>query len=169
MARLDLRVFIRAAPEQVWSILADFEGQKQWMVDLRKLDIVSETKSGVGTTMEVTSELFGLPVVKDRMMVDSWLPPRLYTVIHLGSFSGSGSFELVPVSGGTEFRWIEEFRPPLGPLGELGFAIAVGPHLRSVFSRSMDNVRRLAEAATASGAEAGWSAGHEGPAAPPRA
>lgn len=153
MARLDLRVSIKATPEQIWPILADFEGQKQWMVDLRKLEIVSETKSGVGTKMEVTSELFGQPVVKDIMLVDYWQPPNIYSVIHLGSFSGTGFFELRPTSDGTDFIWVEEFKPPLGSLGEVGFNLVVGPHLRSVFSRSMENVKRLAEAVAASEAQ----------------
>jgi hypothetical protein len=30
-------------------------------------------------------------------------------------------------------------------LGELGFSLSVGPHLRRIFRRSMENVRRLAE------------------------
>lgn len=151
MARLELRVFIRATPEQVWPILADFEGQKRWMVDLRRLEITSAVNEGVGTRMKVTSELFGLPVVKDEMVVDYWQPPHVYSVIHVGQFSGTGYFELRPTGGGTEFVWVEEFKPPLGALGELGFAVLVGPHLRRVFSRSMENVRRLAEAAAASG------------------
>lgn len=145
MARLELRVHIRATQEQIWPILADFETQERWMVDLRSLEIVSETKTGVGAKMKVTSELFGLPVVKDVMLVDYWQPPSLYCVIHMGQFTGTGYFELRPAAGGTEFIWVEEFRPPLGPLGELGFNLLVGPHLRRVFSRSMSNVKRLAE------------------------
>jgi len=152
MARLELAVSINATPEQIWPILADFEGQKQWMVDLRKLDITSEVGTGIGTRMEVTSELFGLPVVKDVMVVDYWQPPLLYSVIHVGQFSGTGVFELRPAGGMTEFIWVEEFRPPLVPLGELGFKLVVAPHLRSVFLRSMTNVKRLAEAVAASDA-----------------
>lgn len=153
MARLDLRILIDATPEQIWPILADFEGQKRWMVDLRQLDITSDVTAGVGTRMEVTSELFGLPVVKDVMVVDFWQPPRIYSVIHIGRmFSGTGFFELKPAGHATELTWVEEFRPPFGPLGELGFKLGVAPHLRSVFMRSLTNVKRLAEAATASDA-----------------
>ena len=145
MAHLDLRVFIRATPERVWEVLSDLPAQQQWMVDLRRLDIISEQKSGPGTEIDVTSALFGLPVVKDRMVITAWEPPRRYDVKHVGSFSGTGSFLLEPVRGGTVFTWIEDFNPPLGPLGEIGFSVLVGPHLRRVFGRSMDNVRRLAE------------------------
>jgi hypothetical protein len=150
MAHLELRLFIEATPEQIWPILADFEGQKRWMVDLRKLDITSKVKEGVGARMDVTSELFGLPVVKDDMVVDYWKPPYFYSVIHIGQFSGTGYFELKPLEGGrTEFIWVEDFNPPLGRLGEIGFSLMVAPHLRTVFMRSMNNVKRLAEAAAA--------------------
>jgi carbon monoxide dehydrogenase subunit G len=150
MARLELTILIDATPEQVWPVLADFEGQKRWMVDLRKLDITSDVKEGVGARMDVISELFGLPVVKDVMVVDYWQPPRIYSVIHKGHFSGTGYFELKPVGDATELTWVEDFRPPLGALGEVGFKLIVGPHLRRVFMRSLTNVKHLAEAAAAS-------------------
>jgi uncharacterized protein YndB with AHSA1/START domain len=152
MARLDLRIFIRAAPERVWEVLSDLQGQKQWMVDLRRLDITSEQQTGVGAEMDVTSELFGLPLVKDRMIITAWEPPTpesrigRFDVKHVGSFSGTGAFILEPALDGTVFTWIEEFQPPLGRVGEVGFSMSVGPHLSRVFRRSMENVRRLAEA-----------------------
>jgi uncharacterized protein YndB with AHSA1/START domain len=145
MAKLDLRLFIRATPERVWEVLSDLQGQKRWMADLRRIDITSEQQTGVGAEMDVTSELFGLPLVKDRMVITAWEPPYRFDVKHVGSFSGTGSFLLEPVPSGTVFRWVEEFQPPLGRLGEMGFSMVVGPHMRSVFRRSMDNVRRLAE------------------------
>jgi hypothetical protein len=148
MAVLDLRIFIRATPEQVWEVLADLEGQKRWMVDLRRLDITSEQRSGLGTEVDVTSELFGIPLVKDKMLITAWEPPYRFDVKHVGAFTGYGSFMLEPVADGTVFTWIEEFKPPLWKLGELGFSLVVGPHLRSVFRRSMDNVRKLSEAGT---------------------
>ena len=69
MAKLDLRLFIRATPERVWEVISDLQGQKRWMADLRSLDITTERQAGTGTEMDVTSELFGLPLVKDKMIV----------------------------------------------------------------------------------------------------
>ena len=42
MARLELRMFIRATPQRVWDVISDLDGQARWMVDVRSLDIVSE-------------------------------------------------------------------------------------------------------------------------------
>jgi hypothetical protein len=148
MAVLDVRCFIRAAPEDIWPVIADLAGQADWMVDVRSLRITSDVQQGEGAVLEVRSELFGLPLVHDVMEVTSWQPPLEYGVVHRGQFSGSGVFRLEPVPGGTVFVWREDFKPPLGPVGELGFRWLVEPHLRRVFGRSMDNVRRLAESRT---------------------
>ncbi len=146
MAHLEMRKFVAAPPEAVWSVLADLEHQAAWMVDVRSLTIVTEQKQGVGAVMRVTSELFGLPIVKDVMAITAWEPPRRMDVEHRGQFHGTGSFLLEATHNGTTFIWIEDFVPPLGPLGELVFALIVRPHLRRVFARSMENVRQLAEA-----------------------
>jgi hypothetical protein len=145
VARLDIRTFIAAPPETVWDVISDLERQRDWMVDLRSLDIVSEQPSGLGAILHVTSELFGLPVVKDVMTITAWEPPYRMDVLHSGQFHGTGSFLLERVDNGAIFTWIEDFEPPLGPLGEAGFTLVVRPHLMRVFARSIANVKRIAE------------------------
>ena len=147
MAHIEVRKFIAASPESVWTVLADLEHQAAWMVDVRSLEIVTAEKQGVGAVMRVTSELFGLPIVKDVMAITVWEPPYRLAVAHRGQFHGTGEFLLERTDGGTIFTWVEDFRPPLGKFGELGFAVVVGPHLKRVFARSMENIRRLAEEA----------------------
>lgn len=145
MAHLELDRFIAAPPEAVWDVLADLERQGDWMVDVRSLEIVTPEKQGAGAVLHVTSELFGLPVVKDVMAITRWEPPRRMDVEHRGQFHGTGSFLLERCENGTIFAWIEDFHAPLGVLGEIAFTLVVAPHLRRVFGRSMENVRRLAE------------------------
>lgn len=146
MARLRLGVFIRASPERVWEVAADLPRQGDWMADVHELRVTGDKREGAGAVVEVRSRLFGLPLVRDVMEVETWDPPRELSVRHRGRFSGSGRFLLRPAGEGTVFLWDEEFRPPLGPLGEFAFALVVGPHLRRVFGRSLENLRRLAEA-----------------------
>jgi len=145
MAELELRLFIRATPERIWSILSDLEGQVRWMIDLHRLEITGEKQTGVGTVVKATTKLFGLPIVKDIMEITVWDEPRELAVLHRGQFTGTGQFRLEAVPGGSVFSWYEQLEPPLGALGELGFRWVLGPHLRRVFSRSMENVRQLAE------------------------
>ena len=145
MAKLDVSVFIRATPERVWDVIADLPAQASWMVDVRRLEVISELQTGAGTVLQVTSDLFGLPVVHDTMRITTWQPPVRYDVEHGGQFTGPGAFILEPAPGGTVFRWLEDFKPPLGPLGELGFKLIVGPYMRHVFGRSLANLRHIAE------------------------
>jgi hypothetical protein len=154
MARIDVRSFIRATPERVWEVVSDLERHGDWMVDVRMLEVISEAKSGIGVVVDVRSELFGLPLLRDVMEVVTWRPPRELAVLHRGQFSGAGRFLLEPVRGGTVLVWQEDVDPPLGLLGELAFALVVGPYLRRVFSRSMDKLRLLAEAEEAKPAPA---------------
>ena len=146
MAHLEVRKFIGASPEAVWAVLADLEHQAAWMVDVRRLKVVTEQKQGIGAVMHVTSELFGLPVVRDVMAITAWEPGRRMDVEHRGQFHGSGSFLLERRHDGTTLIWSEDFAPPLGFFGEAVFALVIRPHLRRVFARSLENVRRLAEA-----------------------
>jgi hypothetical protein len=147
MATVEVRAFIQATPERVWQIIADLEGQKHWMVDVSSLEIVGEKRSGAGAVLELTSRLFGLPVVKDIMEVTTWDPPRELGVVHRGQFSGSGAFRLEPQGCGTLFTWWEDFKAPLGELGELGHSWIIKPHLERVFSRSLANLKWIAERA----------------------
>ena len=152
MAHFEIRTFIPASAAAVWAVLEDLERHGEWMVDIRELAVVSEQKRGVGTVIQATSAVFGLPVVKDLIEVTAWEPGRRMDVRRETPAAGFGkvalrgtaSFVLDRVHNGTILTWIEDFRAPLGPLGEAGFAVAVRPHMRRVFGRSLGNVRRLA-------------------------
>lgn len=147
MATIDVRAFMRATPQRVWQVASDLAAQAAWMEDVRRLEVLGEPQSGVGAKVRLTSDLFGLPVVREEMEVTAWEPPRRLAVVHRGrGFSGSGAFSLQPLYSGTEFIWQEELRPALGPLGELAFRLFVAPSLRRSFGRSLDNLRRLVEA-----------------------
>jgi uncharacterized protein YndB with AHSA1/START domain len=151
MAGLDIRTFIRAPPERVWQIISDLPAQAKWMVDVRHLEIVGDARAGPGTVIKLTSDVLKLPVVHDTMTIEAWSPPYRYDVSHvfdlgrLGNVQGSGAFILEPAPGGTVFTWQEELRPPLGPVGELGWKFVLKSHLTRQFARSMDNVRKMAE------------------------
>jgi hypothetical protein len=115
------------------------------MADVRSLAIDGDQKSGTGTVLRVTSELFGLPVLKDVMEITTWDPPRELGVLHRGMFSGTGVFRLESREGGTLFIWREDFKPPLGRLGELAHSLVVRPHLERVFRQSLANLKWIAE------------------------
>jgi uncharacterized protein YndB with AHSA1/START domain len=146
MAGIELSVFIRAPLERVWDIISDLDTQERWMEDVHSLEVVYRPTGGPGAVIKVTTSLFGVPLLHDVMVITRLEPPRLLEVVHCGEFSGSGAFRLEPAEGGTTFIWEETFVPPLGQLGEMTVERVIEPHLRQVWGRSMENVRRLAEA-----------------------
>ena len=146
MVEIEIRQFIRATPQRVWDVISDIGGQGRWMEDVHRLEVVGETKSGAGTVLDVQTKLFGLPFIHDVMEIVAWQEPHEISVVHRGAFTGTASFLLSEAPGGTIFLWREQFQPPLGLLGRLGFTLAVRDHLTRVWGRSMDNVRKLAEA-----------------------
>jgi hypothetical protein len=145
LAYLEISRFMNAPIHTVWDVLGDLDGQADWMADVRSLQIVSEQRAGIGAVMRVRSELFGLPVIRDVMTVTAWDPPHQMDVVHHGMFHGTGRFVLRSAGAGTMFVWVEDFRPPLGLLGEIAFALIVRPHLRRVFGRSLDALQRIVE------------------------
>ena len=118
--QINIRIKIKAPIEKVWTAIADWESQGNWMLQTR-VWVTSEIRSGVGTSI---SALTG-PLVKsgfkfgllDKMVVTNWQPPYLCEVDHVGTIiKGSGKFELTDLSKGqvteTNFDWSETINVP---------------------------------------------------------
>jgi uncharacterized protein YndB with AHSA1/START domain len=142
---IELRTFIRAPRERVWDLISDLDSQEHWMEDVSRLEVVYRPGEGPGAVLKLTSRLFGIPLLKDVLVTTRLEPPHLLEIVHCGQFTGSGAFRLEDGDGGTTFIWEEKFQPPLGRVGDIVADKLIGPHLRRVWGRSMDNVRRLAE------------------------
>lgn len=111
---------INAPAEKVWSAIADWQGQSEWMLQTKVL-LTSKESAGVGVTIEAfTGPLHRLyPRFKwlgitDLMRVTLWEPPHRCDVIHYGKIiKGSGTFEVIPISADrSQFNWSEEILAP---------------------------------------------------------
>jgi uncharacterized protein YndB with AHSA1/START domain len=145
MARIQLDLEIDAPIQRVWDLITDLDSQERWMEDVHTLEVIYRTSALEGSVLKVTSKLFGLPLLHDVMVITKVEPPHTLEIIHAGQFSGSGAFRLTQSGGLTRFTWVEEFDPPLGSLGDIAAERVVSPHLQSVWTKSMQNVKRLAE------------------------
>src|SRR5580765_1632322 len=97
MARVVLRILIHAAPEAIWPLISDLTGQERWMEDVRSLTVRGDGPGGNCTIVDVTSEIFRLPVVHDVIEISTWDPPRELGVLHRGQFTGQAYFRLEAV------------------------------------------------------------------------
>jgi hypothetical protein len=115
-----ISTLINAPAEKVWSSIADWESQGEWMLQTT-VKRTSEISEGVGVRIEAfTGPLYRLyPRFKflgllDLMEVTTWEPPHRCDVVHYGKIlKGSGTFEVVALdSNHTTFHWSEEVIAP---------------------------------------------------------
>jgi hypothetical protein len=146
MAFFRVLVHIDAAPERVWGLLGDWERSAQWMVDATTVRVLSERRTGIGTSIEAVTRIAGVPIT-DVMDVVAWEEPRVIAVQHKGwPIRGLAWFEIRPdPAGGSWFEWAEELDPPLGPLGEIG-GVLLKPAIERVLRKSARKLKELAEA-----------------------
>ncbi|MBY5163088.1 SRPBCC family protein [Salsipaludibacter albus] len=142
--RLEVERHVAAPIDVVWGVLVDWERQSDWMLDAKRVEVVTPEREGHGVTIHVPTSLLGLPVL-DVMRVTGWDPPHRLEATHLGRvIRGVGAFELSDEAGGTRLSWWEEVEAPLGALGEFGAGLAL-PVLRRIFSTSLRRLAALAE------------------------
>lgn len=143
--RVEVCRYVFAPPEIVWAVLTDWERQADWMVDARSVTVTSGHREGTGVRIVCPTNVLGF-TVRDEMEVTEWVAGERLTVEHLGSLiTGTGTFELEPTPVGTRIVWWEEIDPPLGVVGELGARLVVHPYVEHLFSRSLENLKRLCE------------------------
>jgi carbon monoxide dehydrogenase subunit G len=135
---------IRATPERIWDVLADWERQADWMPDVVWMRVEGERRA-LGARVQVRTRVLGIPATTDVLEVEVWEPPRRLRVSHRGFVTGWGEWRLEGTGdGGTRFVWDEQLRLPFGAAGELGLRL-YGPIQRAMARRSLGNLADLVE------------------------
>ena len=142
---LSISLDIPASQDRVWSKIADWRSQGEWMLQT-KVWVTSEKVEGIGTSIAAfTGPLhFLYPRFKsfgllDLMVVTQWQPPHRCDVDHVGKvLKGSGSFQLSELSPTrTRFDWSETIAAPkaafllIAPFLYLGVRISLARFARS--------------------------------------
>ncbi|RCK68637.1 SRPBCC family protein [Desertihabitans brevis] len=142
--RLQVEHHSPARPEQLWSVLSDWEGQHRW-IPLTSVRVLEGDGSQVGDLVEAVSRpgwgerRRGLV---DRMRVTRTVPGYLLEVEHLGPFfRGLGRFTLVSDGQGTRITSLEEVS---GPAPAVALAPLSGPALRVGLRGSLRSLSELA-------------------------
>jgi carbon monoxide dehydrogenase subunit G len=134
-------VVLPTTPSAAWSILMDWERQADWMLDADRVEVVSDHREGVGVRLAVRTRIGGIPAFTEPMEVTAWEPPRRLAIRHGSVVAGSGTWTLVPVTGGTRFTWHEDVRLRVPVVGDLA-ARAYRPVMSRLMARAMDGLRR---------------------------
>ncbi|MGZ5296391.1 MAG: SRPBCC family protein [Actinomycetota bacterium] len=133
-------IVLPTTPEEAWEVLVDWERQADWMLDADRVEVVSTAREGVGVRLAVKTRLFGVPAFTEPMEVTAWDPPRRLEIQHGSLVAGKGVWELVPVNGGTLFRWSEDIRLRVPLMGELT-ALLYRPVMRTLMGRAQRSLR----------------------------
>ncbi len=146
---LRMLVVVDAPIEETWAVVADVPLQTEWMVEMKRVRLVTPGPLAVGTRGEATVRIFGIPVT-DPVEVVELEPPTRYAIRHEGLFTGGGLITLEPGADGstTIVRWEETLVAPLLP--EIAGAIT-GPVLRTIFQADLHRLKRLVETGSADG------------------
>lgn len=131
---------IDAPPDIVWADVSHMESHAEWMADAEGIDVVSTTRSGVGTVLKVPTRIGPFRTV-DWIIVTEWIEGRSIRVVHVGLVSGEGEFRIEPKGDATLFLWDEDLKLPLLLGGPIGGLIA-RPIIAGIWR---GNLRRLAE------------------------
>lgn len=143
MAWITQHVDIDAPLSTVWRAASDLATHDRWMADAESIVFLSETRSGVGTVMQVRTVVGPLRTT-DIMEVTEWDEPNAIGVRHEGLITGEGRFSLSPMAGGTRFTWTEELHFPLW-LGGPVTAFFAKPVLGLIWSRNLRGLKALLE------------------------
>ncbi|OQO90235.1 SRPBCC family protein [Saccharomonospora piscinae] len=144
MSDLAVSVEVAAPAGTTWLALTDWERQSEWILGTT-VRVVAGNGRSVGSRLEAFTGVGGIGVT-DTMEITSWEPPVRCTVRHLGKIvRGTGGFH-VHARGPQRsvFVWAEEFTPPFGPVGRLGWLL-VRPAFTLALRRSMRTFARFAE------------------------
>jgi hypothetical protein len=124
---------------RLWDALADLEGHREWMTDVRRLRFLTEQRSGVGTKYEIT---VGRLRVRDRIEVKAWDRPRELAITHrIGPARGEGRFLLAADGAGTRLEWQARFEVPWWAGGRLTERLGV-PSTRRLLTRNLGSLRQ---------------------------
>jgi hypothetical protein len=134
-------IVLPASLDGAWSVLVDWERQADWMLDADRVEVVSRDREGVGVRLAVRTRLFGVAAFNEPMEVTVWEPPRRLVIRHGSIVEGTGVWDLVPLDGGTGFRWSEDIRLRVPVIGELA-ARAYRPVMRALMGRAQRSLRQ---------------------------
>lgn len=144
MAKITQHVDITAPLADVWQAVSDLATHDRWMADAESIVFLSDTRSGVGTVMQVRT-VVGPFRTTDVMEVTEWEDGRAIGVSHAGLVKGSGRFTLAPVAGATRFTWTEELTFPAW-LGGRVTAFLAKPVLGLIWRRNLVGLKTRLEA-----------------------
>ena len=135
---------VEAPIEAVWDVVADVDGQPEWMTEMSDLRMLTDPPLGVGSRGEATVTVAGISTT-DPVTISVFEPPRRFGILHEGRIRGDGLIALASRAAGgpTIVEWEERLFPPVFPY--VGAAV-MRPVLRRIFRGDLVRLAALVAA-----------------------
>jgi carbon monoxide dehydrogenase subunit G len=113
MVRLWATMRVDAAPEKVWDVLTDYEGQPRFVPGMTESRVITRNATGSVVALKGWMELLILRFDFDIMYSTRELPPHLLTsrVIRGNVKNMRSEYRLSPYDGGTRLDYVGEVEP----------------------------------------------------------
>jgi uncharacterized protein YndB with AHSA1/START domain len=146
MSAVRASIEIAAPPEEVWAVVMDPDRLGEWVTIHRGVKRVSDNPLRADSTMEQRLCLRGVSF-NVTWKVKEFDPPHLAVMQGRGPARSQAFIrdELVAIDGGTRFDYVNEFRPPMGPLGSAAGRVLVDGLSEREAKASLQKLRALLE------------------------
>lgn len=146
MADVTISIDIDAPLGSVWEELCAIEDHVEWMADAEEIIFDTDQRRGVGTSFVCKTRIGPLRTA-DHMTITHWREYEAIGVVHEGSVTGRGTFELHSSSPTTtSVTWHEVLTLPWWMGGPLGGS-AAKPIFRWIWRRNLVRLKQRVEAA----------------------
>jgi uncharacterized protein YndB with AHSA1/START domain len=138
--RIRVCTTIKAAPADVWDLVAQIDRHVDWMRDAERITFRTARREGVGTEFECLTRV-GPVHTTDVLRVTEWRPRAALGIEHRGVVRGRGRFTLRRrPRGRTRFCWEERLTFPGWMGGIVGEQVA-RPILRAIWRRNLHRLK----------------------------
>jgi uncharacterized protein YndB with AHSA1/START domain len=147
MSTVETTIDIAAPPKQVWEVLMDAGRLGDWVTIHRKLHGSPDKPLRRGSEIVQTLNLRGVKFKVHWTVVELNEPSLAVWEGHGPARSTAETrYELKPDGeNGTRFHYVNEFRPPLGPLGNAASRALVGGVSEREATASLRRLKSLVE------------------------
>ncbi len=118
--KIQKSIEIAAPPEKIWPFLVEPEKILKWCHTFKKFEYAGEKRSGVGIPVYI-EEKAGGPLMKLNFVVTEWAENKSFA-LNLTSGTSVKKYEIrssiEPVTSGSRFTFMEDFKLPWGILGK---------------------------------------------------
>jgi ribosome-associated toxin RatA of RatAB toxin-antitoxin module len=155
MPKVSASAVVQAAPEEVFSFIADYRNIPRLQPEFATARVVSEQQMGAGAIVELQGRFHGVPMRAQNRIV-TFTPPRRLVSISEGAVLSRNTWELQPHAGelsGTLVTFVVEYKVA-GPLGGIFTGVASSLFHKEIQAMTDGSLRRLQEIFSEEGTKA---------------